>query len=89
VFWRVTLPLSAPGLVLAGQLALVWGVGAFLGPLLLGGPPEATLSVEVHRQAFEYGRWPHAAAQAVLLVAAEGACLAVYALLTRRVGGRA
>ena len=89
VFWRVTLPLSAPGLVLAGQLALVWGVGAFLGPLLLGGPPEVTLSVEVHRQAFEYGRWPRAAAEAVLLVAAEGICLAGYALLTQRVRGRA
>jgi ABC-type spermidine/putrescine transport system permease subunit I len=87
VFWRVTLPLSAPGLVLAGQLALVWGVGAFLGPLLLGGPPEATLSVEVHRQAFEYGRWPRAAAEATLLVAAAGACLAWYTVLTRRVRG--
>jgi ABC-type spermidine/putrescine transport system permease subunit I len=86
-FRRITLPLSAPGLVLAGQLALLWGVGAFLGPLLLGGPAETTLSVEVHRQAFEYARWPRAAALAVLLVAAEGAGVAGYALLTRRLRG--
>jgi ABC-type spermidine/putrescine transport system permease subunit I len=83
VFRRVTLPLSVPGLVLAGQLGLVWGMGAFLGPLLLGGPDETTLSVEVHRQAFEYGRWPRAAAAAALLVAAVGVCLAGYSLLTR------
>jgi ABC-type spermidine/putrescine transport system permease subunit I len=83
VFRRITLPLSVPGLVLAGQLALVWGLGAFLGPLLLGGPDQTTLSVEVHRQAFEYGRWPRAAAVAVLLVATVGACLAVYSLLSR------
>ncbi len=83
VFRRVTLPLSVPGLVLAGQLGLVWGVGAFLGPLLLGGPEETTLSVEVHRQAFEYGRWPQAAASATLLVLSVALGLAAYALLTR------
>jgi ABC-type spermidine/putrescine transport system permease subunit I len=59
-------------------------MGAFLGPLLLGGPEQTTLSVEIHRQAFEYGRWPRAAALAVLLVAAVGVCLAGYSLLTRR-----
>jgi putative spermidine/putrescine transport system permease protein len=72
VFRRVTLPLCGPGLVLAAQLGLVWGAGAFLGPLLLGGPDEATLAVEAHRQAFEYGRWPLAAADAVVLLALAG-----------------
>jgi ABC-type spermidine/putrescine transport system permease subunit I len=84
VFVRVTLPLSAPGLVLAGQLGLMWGLGAFLGPLVLGGPAEITLSVEVHRQAFEYGRWTRAAALALVLLLAVGGCLAVYGLLTGR-----
>jgi ABC-type spermidine/putrescine transport system permease subunit I len=83
VFRRVTLPLSLPGLLLAGQLALIWGVGAFLGPLLLGGPEQTTLSVEIHRQAFEYNRWPHAAAAAVLLTLTIGVCLAAYSLVTR------
>ncbi len=82
-FRRVTLPLSLPGLVLAGQLALVWGLGAFLGPLLLGGPGEVTLSVEAHRQAFEYGRWPRAAADAVALLATLAAALLAYAVVTR------
>jgi ABC-type spermidine/putrescine transport system permease subunit I len=83
VFRRVTLPLSLPGLLLAGQLGLTWGLGAFLGPLLLGGPDETTLSVEVHRQAFDYGRWTRAAAAAVMLTSAIAVCLAAYALLTR------
>lgn len=75
-FRRVTLPLSAPGLLLAGQLALMWGLGAFLGPLFVGGPAETTLAVEAHRQAFEYGRWPQAAATAVgLLVLVAAASL--------------
>jgi ABC-type spermidine/putrescine transport system permease subunit I len=83
-FARVTLPLSLPGLLLAGQLALIWGMGAFLGPLILGGPDETTLSVELHRQAFEYNRWPRAAALAVLLASAVGVCLLASSLLTRR-----
>lgn len=83
-FVRVTLPLAAPGLVLAGELALVWGTGAFLGPLLLGGPAETTLSVEVHRQGFDLGRWPRAAAEAVLLTATVLGCLAAYTRATGR-----
>jgi ABC-type spermidine/putrescine transport system permease subunit I len=82
-FRRVLLPLSAPGLMLAGQLALVWGLGAFLGPLLLGGPAETTLSVEIHRQTFEYSRWPRAAAEAVLLAVTIVGCFAGSTLLGR------
>jgi ABC-type spermidine/putrescine transport system permease subunit I len=67
-FWRVTWPLSLPGLLAAGQLTLLWALAAVLGPLLLGGPQETTLGVEVQRQALEYHRWPRAAAIAVLLM---------------------
>jgi ABC-type spermidine/putrescine transport system permease subunit I len=80
-FGRVTLPLSFPGLILAGQLGLVWGLGAFLGPLFLGGPGENTLSEEIYRQAFEYSRWPRAAAVAVLLMAVVVLALAVSSFL--------
>jgi ABC-type spermidine/putrescine transport system permease subunit I len=68
-FRRVTWPLSRPGVVLALQLSFAWGVGAFVGPLFLDGPEHMTLSVELHRQAFDYGRWPLAAADALALFA--------------------
>jgi ABC-type spermidine/putrescine transport system permease subunit I len=64
-FWRVTLPLSWPGVILATEFGLAWGIGALAGPLFLGGTGEHTLAAEVQRQAFEYGRWPQAAADAV------------------------
>jgi ABC-type spermidine/putrescine transport system permease subunit I len=67
-FCRVTLPLSFPGLAVAGQLTLVWALGAFVGPLLMGSPSQITLAVEVHRQAVENNRWPLGAATAVLLI---------------------
>lgn len=86
-FVRVTWPLSRPGLAVAGQLALIWGIGSFFGPLLLGGPDQTTLGVEVYRQAFEYGRWPVAAADAILLLGLSFAVLAGFGMLARRRGG--
>lgn len=69
VFRRVIWPLSLPGVLLAAILAMIWGVGGFLGPLFLGTPAQSTLSVELYRQAFEYSRWPRAASEAIGLLA--------------------
>lgn len=67
-FRRVTLPLVAPGVRLAFQLSLAWGLGAFVGPLFLGGPGQSTLGTQIHSHATEL-RWPVAAAEGVLLMA--------------------
>jgi ABC-type spermidine/putrescine transport system permease subunit I len=83
-FRRVTLPLSLPGVAVAGQLCLIWALGAFVGPVLLGGPQQATLSVLVHKQGLEYSDWPRAAATAVLSVLTVAVCVAVYAAPARR-----
>ncbi len=88
-FWRVTLPLSAPGIALAALLSLIWALGAFTAPLLLGSPQELTLGVEVHRQTIENLNWPRGAATAVLMLVTIVACLALYqvpARLLRRWG---
>lgn len=68
-FRRVVWPLSLPGVLAAAQLTLLWALAAVLGPMLLGGPQEATLGVEVQHQALELNRWPHGAAVAVVLTA--------------------
>jgi ABC-type spermidine/putrescine transport system permease subunit I len=83
-FRRVTFPLSLPGLAAAGQLTLVWVLGAFVGPLLLGGPAQITLAVEVHRQAVENNRWPRGATTAVLLLLTCVLVLGAALLLGRR-----
>jgi ABC-type spermidine/putrescine transport system permease subunit I len=88
VFRRITLPLMMPGLVLAGQLTLLWALGAFVGPLLLGSPAQATLAVEVQRQAIENSHWPRAAATAVVLLTGVLAVPAVSRLVGRWQGGR-
>ena len=89
-FRRVTLPLSLPGVAVAGQLCLIWALGAFVGPLLVGGPEQATLAVRVQKNGLEYGDWPRAAATAVLSLLTVAVCVAVYAWparAMRRAGG--
>jgi ABC-type spermidine/putrescine transport system permease subunit I len=89
-FHRVTLPLSLPGVAVAGQLCLIWSLGAFVGPVLLGSPEQTTLSVLVQKQGLEYSDWPRAAATAVLSVVTVAVCVAVYTLPARglrRAGG--
>jgi ABC-type spermidine/putrescine transport system permease subunit I len=84
VLWRVTLPLSLPALFTAAQLCLAWTFGMLVGPLLLGGPDEYTLGVEVQRLTLERLSWPRGAAAAVLLLATLAACLVLLNALERR-----
>jgi ABC-type spermidine/putrescine transport system permease subunit I len=88
-FRGVTLPLSLPGVAVAGQLCLIWALGAFVGPVLLGGPKQATLAVLVQKQGLEYGDWPRAAATAVLSVLTVAVCVAAYAAPARGLRRRA
>jgi ABC-type spermidine/putrescine transport system permease subunit I len=78
-FRRVTLPLSARGLALAAMVSLIWGLGAFISPYLLGSPEQITLAVDVQKQAFENLNWPRAAADAVLMLLVVSAVVAVFA----------
>jgi ABC-type spermidine/putrescine transport system permease subunit I len=69
-------PLSLPAVALTLQLGWVWGLGAFLGPLFLGGPDQSTLAVEIHHEAFDLGRWPRAAAEGVVLMVLTASAMA-------------
>jgi ABC-type spermidine/putrescine transport system permease subunit I len=82
-FRRVTLPLSARGLALAGMISLIWGLGAFISPYLLGGPEQITLAVDVQKQAFENLNWPRAAADAVLMLIVVTLVVALFASAAR------
>jgi ABC-type spermidine/putrescine transport system permease subunit I len=82
-FTRVTLPLSARGLALAAMISLIWGLGAFISPYLLGSPEQITLAVDVQKQAFENLNWPRAAADAVLMLMVVAAVVAVFARSAR------
>lgn len=67
-FLHITLPLSLPALSTATLVSLIWGLGAFISPYLLGSPQEITLAVDVQRQMFENLNWPRAAGEGVALL---------------------
>ncbi|HKX29213.1 MAG TPA: ABC transporter permease [Blastocatellia bacterium] len=67
-FWRVTFPLSLPGVALVFFLSLIFALGAFVSPYLMGSPEQLTLAVDVQRQTFENLNWPRGAAEAVIML---------------------
>lgn len=67
-FRHVLMPLCSGGLRVSMFIAMIWSIGTFAAPQMLGTPDEITLGIEVQRQVFENINWPRGAATAVLLI---------------------
>ena len=67
-FFQVTLPLSMPGTLVALLITIVWALGAFVSPALLGNPDLQTLAVEVPKQTFENVNWAMGSAIAFIML---------------------
>ncbi len=83
-FWRVTFPLSMPGVAAAAILTILWSASGFLGPYLLGEPVHYTVAVEVERQVRQNLNWTLAAALNVVLIALLAGGAYTMSLLRRR-----
>jgi putrescine transport system permease protein len=68
VFWRVTLPLSSPGVRAGALLCFIPAVGEFVIPDLLGGSQTPMIGQTLWTEFFGNKDWPTAAAIAVVLV---------------------
>ena len=68
-FWRVTVPLSLPGIIAGSLLVFVPAVGEFVIPDLLGGPDSLMIGRVLWTEFFSNRDWPVAAAVAVALLA--------------------
>jgi putative spermidine/putrescine transport system permease protein len=69
VFWRVTLPLSLPGIVSGGLIVFAWTLSAFPTPELLGGGKVKMIANVVKDLGLDSFNWPGAAAFAMLALA--------------------
>jgi putrescine transport system permease protein len=68
IFWEVTLPLSAPGVLAGALLCFIPAVGEFVIPDLLGGSQTSMIGQTIWTEFFANKDWPTASAVAVVLV---------------------
>jgi putative spermidine/putrescine transport system permease protein len=83
-FVRITLPLSAPAIVLGWLICFILAMSAFVTPKLLGGGRVFVLATQVYEEAVETVNWPLAAALSVYMLVLLLLFLGVYGTLTRR-----
>ena len=83
-FWRVTLPLSLPGIGLGCLLVFVLAISAFVTPKLLGGGRVFLFATEIFTAAMQTLNWPLAAAMSVAMLALFAALLGLYGRISRR-----
>jgi putrescine transport system permease protein len=69
-FWRVTFPLSLPGVAAGCLLVFIPATGEFVIPDLLGGPDTPMIGRVMWLEFFQNRDWPVACAIATLLAAA-------------------
>ena len=69
VLFKVTLPLSAPGILAGSILVFVLTVSALVTPRLLGGPTYKVVSTMVYEQFLQLLNWPAGSALALLMTA--------------------
>lgn len=79
VFWRLTLPMSWPGIQAGTILVFVLTLSAYVTPVMLGGAQVKTMSVLVVQNLIDNFQWPVGAAQALLLSACGMAAVWAYA----------
>ncbi|MET8868596.1 ABC transporter permease [Nonomuraea sp. NPDC004580] len=86
-FWRITLPLSAPGMLAGAMIVFSLTASSFVTPAILGGPKVKLMPYFVYTQATVNLDWPYAAAIGFVLVVVTTGLLLGYSRLLRRRGG--
>lgn len=67
-FWKVTLPLSRPGILAGSMLVFIPCVGEYVVPELLGGPQTLMIGRVLWDEFFANNDWPMASSVAVVMV---------------------
>ncbi len=87
-FLRVTLPLSAPGILSGSILVFVLTISALVTPRLLGGPTYQVMSTLIYDEFLSRLNWPAGSAQSLLLTAMVLTLVYLSGRLARRTGAR-
>ena len=85
-FWRVTFPLSLPGVLSGSALVFIPVLGMFAVPELLGGTGDLLIGNLIKEQFLDNRDWPLGAALSLLLTLAVLAVAGLSSALTRNRG---
>lgn len=83
-FWRIMLPLTAPGVVAGCILVFIPAIGSFITPELLGGNQGLMIGSLIQRQFGGTGNWPLGSAASVVMMAIVMLALMVNAFVSGR-----
>jgi putative spermidine/putrescine transport system permease protein len=82
-FWKVTLPLSLPGIIAGCILTYSASITAFVTQSLIGGARLIYMPLHIYQQAVGANNWPFAAAISIIFMVAVIAVVAVLSMLAR------
>jgi spermidine/putrescine transport system permease protein len=88
-FWRITFPLSLPGVYAGAALVFIPALGIFAIPDILGGPDDSLIGNVIKQQFLETRDWPFGSVLSIVLTVAAVGLAALAAWVGRRSGGRA
>lgn len=83
-FWRITLPLSLPGILSGSALVFIPVLGMFAVPELLGGTGDVLIGNLIKEQFLDNRDWPLGSALSILLTILVLACAGLISGVTRR-----
>jgi len=83
-FWRVTFPLSLPGVYAGSALVFIPALGIFAIPDILGGPDDTLIGNLIKQQFLETRDWPFGSVLSIMLTVAALLLAGIAALVGRR-----
>ena len=86
-FWRITFPLSLPGVYAGAALVFIPALGIFAIPDILGGPNDSLIGNVIKQQFLETRDWPFGSVLSIVLTLAALALAGFAAWIGRRSGG--
>ncbi|MGE5668202.1 MAG: ABC transporter permease, partial [Betaproteobacteria bacterium] len=86
-FWRITFPLSLPGVWAGAALVFIPALGIFAIPDILGGPDDTLIGNLIKQQFLETRDWPFGSVLSIMLTLAALALAGLAAWVGRRGAG--
>jgi putative spermidine/putrescine transport system permease protein len=84
--WRITLPLSLPGIIAGCILTFAASITAFVTQTLIGGARLIYMPLAIYQQAVGANNWPFAAALSIIFMIAVMSVVAALSAIERRSG---